>query len=333
MTGVLADLLARRLLLVTGKGGTGKTSIAAALGWLAASEGAKAVVVELGSSDALPELLGASPAPDDEVGTRAPRRVRENLFTLRLEPEIALTEYLELQLHVRALARAIVGNGGFHRFLEAAPGWRELITLGKLWHLATREDAHGQPLWPLLIVDAPATGHGLSLFSVPTVILDTVRLGPLRRNTDLVHALLTDAKRTLVLPVTLPEELPVNETLELSARVRELGLALGPIFANGVEPPLDLPDPERVLAALGRLSPASAPSALAEPAALAAAARHRLLRGRMQREFLAKLDDRSDAPAVELPWLASGVDGPDGVGALAEALRAALHATTRGAAA
>jgi anion-transporting ArsA/GET3 family ATPase len=321
VTGLLAELCARRLLLVTGKGGTGKTSLAAALGWLAASEGVTAVVVELGASDALPELLGA-PATADR--SREPLLARERLYMLRLEPEEALLEYLELQLRVRALARGIVGNSAFHRFLEAAPGWRELITLGKLWHLVTREDSAGRPLWPLVIVDAPATGHGLSLFSVPTVILDTVRIGPLRRNTDLVQALLTDAKQTLVLPVTLPEELPVNETLELVARVQALGLALGPTFANGVEPALDLPEPERALAALARVRAAAAPSPFAEPAVAAAATRHRLQRGRMQREFLDKLARESAAPPLELPWLASGVDGPSGVSALADALREAL---------
>jgi anion-transporting ArsA/GET3 family ATPase len=323
-TDPLTQLLSRRLLLVTGKGGTGKTSVAAALGRLAAGRGVRTLVVELGHTAVLPDLLGAAPLPARANPLRDPRPAGANLFCLRLVPEEALLEYLELQLRVRMLARGIVGNAGFRRFLEAAPGWRELITLGKLWHMVTRSDARGAPLWPLIVIDAPATGHGLSLLSTPKVILDTVRLGPLRRNTDLVQALLSDAAKTLVLTVTLLEELPVNETLELRTRVRELGLALGPVIANGVEPPLVLPDAERVLELVETLDASAAPSPLAEPRALCASARHRRSRARMHDGFLAKLERETQGPPLVLPWLEGGVDGPDGVGALAGALERAL---------
>lgn len=321
----MAQLLSRRLLLVTGKGGTGKTSVAAALGRLAADAGVKTLVVELGHAAVLPDLLGHASPHASSGSPREPQPAGGGLFTLRLIPEDALLEYLELQLRVRALARGIVGNAGFRRFLEAAPGWRELITLGKLWYLVTREDARGRPVWPLIVIDAPATGHGLSLLSTPTVILDTVRLGPLRRNTDLVQALLTDAARTLVLIVTLLEELPVNETLELRERVRALGLGLGPVIANGVEPPLALPDAERVLAAVASLDAGAAPSPLADPPTVCASARHRLSRSRMQAEFLTRLEREIGAAPLALPWLDQGVDGPDGVSALAECLRTALE--------
>jgi len=329
-TDLLAQLLSRRLLLVTGKGGTGKTSVAAALGRLAAQRGVRTLVVELGHAAVLPDLLGAAPPAAGADALRDPRPAGPNLFTLRLVPEEALLEYLELQLRVRMLARGIVGNAGFKRFLEAAPGWRELITLGKLWHMATRSDAGGAPLWPLIVIDAPATGHGLSLLSTPTVILDTVRLGPLRRNTDLVQALLTDANQTLVLTVTLLEELPVNETLELRARVRELGLGLGPVIANGVEPPLELPDAERVLERVAGLDARAAPSPLADPRALCASARHKLSRAHMHAGFLAKLERETGGLPRVLPWLEGGVDGPDGVGALARELERALSASGGG---
>jgi len=325
VTDLMADLLTRRLLLITGKGGTGKTCVAAALGRLAADAGVRTLVVELGHTAVLPDLLGAKKPRAREGQRRDPQPAGTNLFTLRLVPEEALLEYLELQLRVRALARGIVRNAGFQRFLDAAPGWRELITLGKLWHLVTREDAHGRPLWPLIVIDAPATGHGLSLLSTPAVILDTVRLGPLRRNTDLVHSLLTDHVRTLVLTVTLLEELPVNETLELRARIHELGLGLGPLIANGVEPPLDLPDAERVLATVATLDAAAAPSPLADPIALCASVRHRLLRSRMQAGFLDRLEREVGEAPLLLPWLEQGVDGPDGVGALASSLQTALR--------
>ncbi len=321
MTAALTDFLSRRVLLVTGKGGTGKTSVAAALGVAAARAGVRAVVVELGSSDLLAELLG--PGTAAKQANREPVEVAPNLFRFRLEPERALEEYLALQLHVRLFARAIVGNSAFHAFLDAAPGWRELITLGKLWHLVSLEE-HGRPRWPLLVVDAPATGHGLSLLSAPSVVIDTVRMGPLRRNTDRVQELLTDPARTWVVPVTLLEELPVRETLELRARVRELGVGLARVIANGVEPALALPDPERALAAAAR-APKGAPSPLAEPEVVIPAARHRLARHRMQREFRDSLARETGEAVFELPWLARGVDGPDGVSALADSLREALR--------
>ena len=330
MTDPMAHLLARRLLLVTGKGGTGKTSVAAALGRLAADAGVKTLVVELGHTAVLPDLFAARRPRASAAPLRDPEPAGPRLFTLRLVPEEALLEYLELKLRVRAVARGIIGNAGFRRFLEAAPGWRELITLGKLWHLVTREDSRGRPVWPLIVIDAPATGHGLSLLSTPAVILDTVRLGPLRRNTDLVQALLTDAARTLVLTVTLLEELPVNETLELRARIHALGLGLGPVIANGVEPPLGLPDAERVLAALALQDGADAPSPLADPIAVCASVRHRLLRARMQAEFRIRLEREVGAASLVLPWLEQGVDGPDGVAALAACLQTALAQQSAG---
>ncbi len=296
----LAALSERRLLVVTGKGGTGKTTLAAALGLLTAEQGIDTVVIEVGDTAVLPRLLSDDPAALEADGGRNPVRVAPHLFTLRIVPEVALVEYLELQFRVRRIVRAVVRNKGFQRMLDAAPGWRALITLGKLWYLQSRMDGE-RPRWPLLIVDGPATGHGVSFLSVPKVVLDTVRLGPLRRHTDRVQALLQDPQRTLVLAVTLAEELPVSETLELCARVRELGMTVGPVIANALEPGPELPELESVLSTVARLTPSGPDAPLLDPELLRTCIEYRARRSSLQSGFLKQLEDGCGSSVVPVP--------------------------------
>ncbi len=321
MNPALQRLTQRRLLIVMGKGGTGKTSLAASLGVLAARHGIETAVIEVAGAAALPALL----SPDDGIseGSRSPVGVAPRLSTLRVIPKVALEEYLELQLPVGRLASLIVRNAGFQRFLDAAPGWRELITLGKIWHLE-REMRGDRPRYDLIVVDAPATGHGLSFLSVPGVVLESVRLGPLRRHTDAVWRLLRNPEQTLVLPITLPEELPVKETLELCARVQGLGLRAATPIVNCVETPPAIDDPDSLLDTIAEIPQKSSLSALVAPAALGASLRHQVGRSRMQREFIGKLRAGCDATPLELPYLAEGIGGPEGVERLADALEAAL---------
>jgi anion-transporting ArsA/GET3 family ATPase len=321
VTEPLDRLLARRILVVTGKGGTGKTSIAAALALLATRRGIDTVLVETGEAAGLLELVapeGRETAPGDG---REPVPLRPHLFFLRIDPTVALREYLELQLRLRALVALLVHNPGFQALLGAAPGWRELITLGKLWHLQ-RSAERGRRRFGLLVVDAPATGHGLSFLSIPSVVADTVRVGPLRRQASDVWELFSDPERTLVVPVTLAEELPVRETLELRARIEELGLATGPTIANGLEPLPELPDRDALYDLLDTLC--DPPSPLCEPRALRAALTHATTRADLQRAFLATLERGLGAPALPLPYLTEGIAGPEQVERLADELERAF---------
>ncbi len=249
MTHPASPLDHRRLVIVTGKGGTGKTTIAAALALGAAARGKRVLVAAVDPDARLAGLLSARPGPL----RYQPVLARENVWITHIEPFEALGEYLGLQIGTRRLVDPVLRQRGFRQLLLASPGWRELITLGKVWHLEQMRDG-ARPRFDLIIVDAPATGHSLTFLDVPRVVVSAVRAGPLRHHTERVEALIEDRKRTLLLPVAIAEELPARETVELVARAKnELGVAIERVVVNAVhEPPYpdDLADLDQRLAAL-----------------------------------------------------------------------------------
>jgi anion-transporting ArsA/GET3 family ATPase len=312
-------LLERRLVIVTGKGGTGKSSVVAALALAAAQRGRRVCVVETGLDEQIPRLFDPAAPPVGYAG----RTIHENVMALRIEPYAALAEYLGLRIGGRRVVELLLRNKAFRQLMDAAPGWRELITLGKVWHLEQVREEGGAARYDLILVDAPATGHGLTFLDVPRVAVAAVRMGPLRRHAGWVEELIRDGRRTLLLPVALAEELPARETAELVGRVRaELDVSVDRVVVNAVAPapfPPDLPDLDERLARLPR---DAALAGLPSPATLAACAAHLRQRHELNAHYLGEIARATGLPVVPLPYLPSGVAGPGDLSRLAEALLA-----------
>ena len=225
----------RRFILVTGKGGVGKSTVTSALAVASARRGDKTLVCELNAHEQVSQLLGHEP-----VGSQV-TELEPNLWSVNIRPDAAMQEYGVMKLRFTALYRLVFDNPLVSALVRFVPGLNDLLMLGKAFN-HEREERGGQPVWDRIIIDAPATGHGLTFFQLPKIIRDAVPSGNMHRESDEMWRLLTDAERTAIHLVTLPEELPIQETKELHARLRdELELPVGTIFLNRM-PVLSLDD-------------------------------------------------------------------------------------------
>jgi anion-transporting ArsA/GET3 family ATPase len=222
-----ADLLDRRLLIVTGKGGVGKTTTSAALAQLAADRGKRTLVCELDAKGNLSHFLECGPTQF------APREVSPNLFAMSMDSEESLKEYLSLQLRLPLLVRIGPLNRIFEYVATAAPGVREILTIGKMvWEVRERH-------WDLIVVDAVASGHIVGQLTAPQSINELVSVGLIRQQTDWMLEILGDPAITGLIITATPEEMPVNETLELTARLRaDTNVDLAAVVINRVLPEL-----------------------------------------------------------------------------------------------
>jgi anion-transporting ArsA/GET3 family ATPase len=224
---VPVDLLERKLLFVTGKGGVGKTTIAASLALLASQHGKRTLVGEVDAKGNLADFFEIGPTAFKE------REVSPGLFALSMDTEESLKEYLSLQLKVPLVARLGPLARTFDFVANAAPGVKEILTIGKfLWEVRERS-------YDFVVVDAVASGHITGQLAAPQAIQELVQVGMVRDQTGWMIDILGDPEQTGVVIVAAPEEMPVNETLELADRLRnETVVDLAAVVVNRVLPEL-----------------------------------------------------------------------------------------------
>ncbi|MGI8406993.1 MAG: ArsA family ATPase, partial [Actinomycetota bacterium] len=270
----------------------------------------------------LPKRFGAGQLGYD------PKEISPGVFGMNIVPDEALAEYLDVQYHMKRVAKVFSSNHFVDFITATAPGLKDILVLGKIWYL---EQGRTGPRFDNIIVDAPAAGHMLTFLAAPSGLSDAVKVGPVQRQADWLNQMLRDPNRTRVHLVTLPEEMPVSETLETTAALSDrLGIESGPIFANAVYPEfLTKKD-------LGELSTVMAdgiPDELIQEAkgvglrldqedldALLGYAHFLTARREIQGKHLRALKKGTTQPVMELPFLFSaGLELP-GVETIADAI-------------
>jgi anion-transporting ArsA/GET3 family ATPase len=304
-------LFDRRLIFVTGKGGVGKSTVATALGVVAARRGLRTIVAELASQERVGQAFDARGGPFQEI------ELAENLFTISVDPQLAMEEYLRVK--TGAVGQALGQSRLFGAFAMATPGMRELLSVGKLWELAQHERrTDGGDVYDLVIVDSPAAGHGVGILRTPRTFADIARVGPIAHQAGVIAATIADPGFTAVIAVATAEEMPVNETLWLRDALAEEQLTLEATIVNACYP--------QRFSARERTALAKARKRSSEPltgAALGAALSEHA-RVTTQREQLTRLREGLATEIVELPYLFAESVGRPELDQLADSLEAGL---------
>jgi len=294
----LDALFTRRLLVVVGKGGVGKTTVACALALEAARRGRSVLLCEVDGVARAPQLLDAKPGPLGEAVT-----TRAGVSLMAVEGKAALGEYLGLIIPVRRLLQAVFTSQLYQYFVAAAPGLKELMTIGKIWYEADKiDDATGRPRWDHVIVDAPATGHGLQYLRMPAAARDAFEIGLVHREAQRLVDLLTDPVRTVVNLVTTAEEMPVNETIAMYHSLRDdLHMPVGMLFVNRLhQGGLTAADVDRLATAAQRARDESERQVLT---GVVARAREEIAWAALNARYRARLAAEIELPIIDFPFV------------------------------
>jgi len=286
------NLFDKRLVFVTGKGGVGKSTVSIALGMAAARMGKRTIVCEVSSQEKASSVFKVGSVGFNEV------KVDENLWAISIDPDESLREYLLLQLKVRAMRDLLMRSRIFNYLAAATPGLKELVTIGKVWELA-QDDRRVKKAgtYDLVIVDAPATGHGVGFLQTPKTFAGIARVGPIHSQATTLDDYITNHDATGVAIVALPEEMPVNETAFLERQLTgEVGVAVDRVYMNAMYPERFSANEASVLGRVLELTEGTANAAVR-------AALSQQRRQTSQIEQLERLERRTRTPVRTLPFV------------------------------
>ena len=299
-----------------GKGGVGKSTVAAALGLAEARSGRRVLLAEVAGQHRIAPLFGSGGVGEEHETELAP-----GLFAISINPERATEEYLSGQLRIRPLVEMLTRSRAFHTFAAAAPGLPELVTVGKVWSLAIALD-EGAPVWDAVIVDCPATGHGVALLETAANVEELAAGGPIRDQAARINEVISHPAATGIVVVARPEELAVSEAIDAVALLRGAGLPVAATVLNGVRADRFSPDEAPHLEAAAHAGGG------AVRAAAQAALRH-LEHQIADAAYRDRLAAEGGVPLIELPEVIRRRFDREALEILSESLAAPVTASVR----
>jgi anion-transporting ArsA/GET3 family ATPase len=284
-------MLARPLQVVAGKGGVGRTAVSAALALSSAKSGARTLLLEVNSADSAASYLHVEPSVD------TPREVLDNLWLCRMTPAGSMKEYALMVLRFKALYALVFENKLVKYLLRSIPSLAEFTMLGKTWYHVVEKLDDGSPKYERIIIDAPATGHGITFLSVARIVADIAPSGIMKNASEKMADVLESKESACLHVVALPEEMPINEALEIiEAGKKRLHMQIGLGFVNRMLPRL-LSDAE--LPVFEKVAERSKEETMIAP--YVSAVRLRLDKEAMQEGYAQRFADASNVPVVRIP--------------------------------